>query len=83
MLSSMPALQLFFAVMFFLVPGIGFNMLLASHYRRVGKSRSQGFNAFIFPFSELNSRERYIFAAILAATISFALLGMSYDCNCA
>jgi len=78
-LTSMPALQLFFLLMFFLVPAIGFNMLAASCYRRIGKRR----NVFIFPISKFNSREWFIFLALLAITFSFAFLAMSQDCNCA
>ena len=51
---------------------IGGNMLVARHYRRVGKSPWSGFKPFAFPLGDFNTREWCMF--LLLGGISFILL---------
>jgi hypothetical protein len=54
---------------------IGGNLLVAWHYRRMGKSPWSGLRPFAFPFKNFNSRE-WLIMAVLAIT-SLVLFGFA------
>jgi hypothetical protein len=54
---------------------IGGNILVAWHYRRLGKSAWSGLKPFAFPFKDFNSREWTILAAL--AITSLVLFGLA------
>ena len=54
---------------------IGGNLLVAWHYRRMGKSAWSGLKPFAFPFKDFNSREWMVLAVL--ATTSLALFGFA------
>ncbi len=54
---------------------VGGNLLVAMHYRRMGKSACSGFKPFTFPFMDFNAKEWGIL--VLLATISFAFMAMA------
>ena len=54
---------------------VGGNLLVASHYRRVGKSTWSGLRPFAFPFRHFNSREWLTFVAL--AITSLVLFGFA------
>jgi hypothetical protein len=55
---------------------IGANLLVMSHYRRLGKSRWHAFLPFAFPFAKFNLKEWCILAllAIVFFSLAFAAL---------
>lgn len=55
---------------------IGGNLLVAKHYRRVGKSPLSGFKSFAFPFFDFNAREWGILLLLAVVTLVFALAGL-------
>lgn len=54
---------------------IGGNLLVAWHYRRMGKSPWSGFKPFAFPFKNFNTLE-WVVMAVLAVT-SLVLFGFA------
>jgi len=56
---------------------IGGNLLVMSHYKRIGKSRWSGFRPFAFPWTKFNLKEWCIlaFLAIMFFVLTFAALG--------
>jgi len=54
---------------------IGGNLLVAWHYRRMGKSAWSGLKPFAFPFKDFNSRKWIILAAL--AITSLMLFGFA------
>jgi hypothetical protein len=54
---------------------VGGNLLVAWHYRRMGKSAWSGLNPFAFPFRDFDTRE-WIVLALLAVT-SLVLFGFA------
>ena len=55
---------------------IGGNLLIARHYRRVGKSPWSGFTPFAFPLFAFNAREWGILFLLLVLTFAFALTAL-------
>lgn len=53
----MPGMQITLAVLFAATWLIGGNLLVAKHYRRMGKSPWSGFVPFAFPFKDFNTKE--------------------------
>jgi hypothetical protein len=71
-IERMPSQQLLY---FGIAAGIwlvGGNILVAFHYRRIGKSVWSGFKPFAFPFKNFNAAEWLILAALAAASLTFA-----------
>lgn len=50
---------------------IGGNILVAWHYRRMGKSPWSGLKPFAFPFRDFNSREWAILGALATTSLVF------------
>lgn len=75
MLAAMPRLQLVFVLLAAATWLVGCNLLIASHYRRLGKSAWSGFRPFAFPFKDFNAREWLILAVLAAASLTFFIIG--------
>jgi hypothetical protein len=58
---------------------IGGNILVASHYRRIGKPWWSGFKPFAFPFNGFNVREWLLLLSLLVASLSLIAFGLSSD----
>lgn len=58
---------------------IGGNILVASHYRRVGKPWWSGFKLFASPFTDFNAREWLLLLGLLIASLSLIALGSSFN----
>ena len=77
--SAMPGLQLLFLVLAAVTWLGGGNILVAYHYKRVGKPAWSGFKPFAFPFRRFNAKEWLILAGLAAITFTFAGLAMSLN----
>ena len=77
--SNMPASQLVFLSLFATTWLIGGNILIAYHYKRIGKRWYSGFKPFAFPFRNFNSKEWLIFAILAIISIGFGFLALSYS----
>lgn len=58
---------------------IGGNVLVAKHYRRVGKSPLSGFRPFALPFAHFNAREWGILVVLLVLSLACALTGLLFN----
>jgi hypothetical protein len=58
---------------------VGGNVLVAMHYRRVGKSIWSGFKPFAFPFKDFNRWEWLWFG--LLAVVALTLMGLGIELN--
>jgi len=58
---------------------VGGNILIAFHYRRLGKSGWSGFHPFAFPFKDFNAREWLILLVLAALTFAFGITAMSMN----
>ena len=79
MFAAMPGLQLVFLGLAAVTWLIGGNVLVAFHYRRVGKSAWSGFRPFAFPFKDFNAREWLILAILLALSLTFCGIAISMN----
>ena len=75
----MPGLQLAFLVVAVVTWLGGGNILVAYHYKRVGKSPWSGFKAFSFPFRHFNAKEWLILAGLAVLTFTFLALAASVN----
>ena len=58
---------------------IGGNVLVALHYKRVGKPWWSGFRPFAFPFKDFNATEWLILLLLAATALSLGGLGISHS----
>ncbi len=56
---------------------IGGNMLVAMHYRRMGKPWHSGFKPFAFPFAKFNAKEWGILALLAILSLSFGAIAIN------
>jgi len=78
-LAAMPGLQLVFLLLAAVTWLGGGNILVAYHYKRVGKSPWAGFKPFAFPFRHFNAREWLILAGLAALAFTFCGFAMSLN----
>jgi len=76
--SGMPTGQLVFLGLVVATWLIGGNILIALHYKRIGKAWYSGFKPFAFPFRNFNSNEWLILAALAIVSFVFFFVAMSY-----
>ena len=55
----------------------GANILIAYHYKRMGKSAWSGLKPFAFPLRDFNAKEWLMLAALAALSLLFGVLAMS------
>ena len=77
--SAMPGLQLVFLALAAVTWLGGANLVVAYHYKRVGKSAWSGFKPFAFPFRHFNAKEWLILAGLAALALTFA--GVAFSLN--
>jgi hypothetical protein len=77
--SNMPSGQLVFFGLFAATWIIGGNILIASHYKRIGKRWYSGLKPFSWPFRNFNTRERVIFGALFVLSMIFGIIGLGYS----
>jgi len=76
---SMPRLQVLFLCLAAATWLIGGNILVAHHYRRMGKSAWSGFKPFAFPWKNFNAREWLILLALLVASLTLGAVAISFN----
>ena len=79
MLASMPGLQLLFLALFAATWLVGGNVLVARHYRRVGKSAWSGFKPFAYPFRNFNATEWISLLALAVVSLTFGAIAISLN----
>ncbi len=55
---------------------IGGNVVIAFHYKRVGKAWWSGFKPFAFPWRDFNGREWAMLGALAILALSFMICGI-------
>jgi hypothetical protein len=73
----MPRLQVLFVVLAVVTWLGGANVLIARHYRRMGKPAWSGLRPFASPFQGFNATEWLIFAILAAVALGFLVLAVS------
>ena len=71
LLSHLAPVQLVFLALFAATWLIGANIVVAFHYRRLGKPWWYGFRPFVFPFKEFNAKEWSMLAALAVLALTF------------
>jgi hypothetical protein len=74
-----PGLQIVFLGLFAATWLIGGNVLVAQHYRRMGKSPWSGFQPFAFPFKDFNAKEWLTLFALAVLSLSFGAIALSLN----
>jgi hypothetical protein len=77
--GRMPPLQLLFLALFAATWLIGGNLVVARHYRRVGKSAWSGFKPFAFPWKNFNSSEWLSLLALAVVSLAFGAIALSLN----
>jgi hypothetical protein len=75
----MPGLQLVFLALAAVTWLGGGNILVAYHYKRVGKSAWSGFKPFAFPLRNFNAKEWLILAGLAVLALTFGGLAISLN----
>ena len=75
----MPPLQLLFLGLSAATWLIGGNIVIARHYRRMGRSGWPAFRPFAFPFKDFNTREW--FALLTLGALAFVFLAIALALN--
>jgi hypothetical protein len=74
--AQMPGMQIVFLGLFAATWLIGANVLVAQHYRRIGKSPWSGFQPFAFPFKDFNAKEWLTLFALALLSLSFGAIAI-------
>jgi hypothetical protein len=77
--ANMPGLQILFLGLFAATWLIGGNIVVARHYRRMGKSGWSGFNPFAFPWKDFNAREWLSLLALAIVSLTFCAIAVSLN----
>jgi hypothetical protein len=77
--APMPGVQIIFLGLFAATWLIGANVLVAQHYRRMGKSPWSGFQPFAFPFKDFNAKEWLTLFALAVLSLSFGAIALSLN----
>jgi len=75
--GAMPVGQLVFFALFAGTWLIGGNVLIASHYKRIGKHWASGFKPFAFPFKDFNAKEWQLLLGLAVMSLAFLAIAMS------
>jgi len=75
--ANMPGLQLLFLFLFAASWLIGGNIVVARHYRRIGKSAWSGFKPLALPFKDFNAREWRSLLVLALVSLIFAAIAIS------
>ncbi len=76
LLSNLAPAQLVFITLFAATWLIGGNIVIALHYRRLGKPWWHGFRPFAFPFKDFNTKEWTMLAVLAALALTFGAIAI-------
>jgi len=76
--TEMPIGQLVFLLLFMATWLIGVNILVAFHYKRMGKHWATVFKLFSFPLKDFNAKEWFSLFALAVVAMAFGIAGISY-----
>ena len=76
-LQGLPYKQILFLGLAAVTWLIGGNILVATHYKRIGKPWFSGFRPFAFPFGNFNLKEWLILFGLAVLTFAFGIIGIS------
>jgi hypothetical protein len=76
--ASMPVGQQVLSGLFMATWLIGGNVLVAMHYRRMGKHWASGFKPFAFPFKDFNAKEWFTLFLLAIIAMSFGIAAVNY-----
>ena len=76
--TAMPLGQLVLFGLFAATWLIGGNILVAFHYKRVGKHWASGLKPFAFPFKDFNATEWSVLALLAVVSLLFLILALAY-----
>ena len=76
--TAMPTGQLALFGLFVATWLIGGNILVAYHYKRVGKHWASGFKPFAFPFKDFNATEWSILGLLAVVSLLFLIMALAY-----
>lgn len=79
MFANTPGVRLLFLGLFAATWLIGGNIVVARHYRRMGKSPWSGFRPFAFPFKDFNAREWLSLLALALIAFTFGAIATSLN----
>jgi hypothetical protein len=79
MFANLPGLQLLFLALFAATWLIGGNIVVARHYRRMGKSAWSGFKPFASPWKDFNAREWLTLLALAIVSFTFGAIAISLN----
>jgi hypothetical protein len=77
--AELPGLQLLLLGLSAATWLIGGNLIVARHYRRMGKSHWSGFEPFAFPFKDFNTAEWLSLLALLILALGFGAIAVSLN----
>jgi hypothetical protein len=77
--SNMPYGQLVFLGLFAATWLVGGNILIAFHFRRIGKPWYSGLIPFSWPFRNFNKREWVILGVLFVLSAIFGIVALSYS----
>ncbi len=75
--EMMPPLQLLFLCLFAATWLIGGNVLVAFHYRRLGKPWWSGLKPFAFPLRHFNKQEWLVLLALFITAFTFGVIALA------
>jgi hypothetical protein len=75
-LSSLPNEKLVFLGLFAATWLIGGNVVVALHYKRIGKPMWSGFKPFAFPFKDFNRKEWGLLAILAVIALTFGSMAI-------
>jgi hypothetical protein len=76
--TAMPTGQLVLFGLFAATWLIGGNILVAFHYKRVGKHWASGLKPFAFPFKDFNAAEWSILGFLAIISLTFGIMALAY-----
>jgi hypothetical protein len=77
--AELPGVQLLFLGLAMVTWLIGGNLIVARHYRSMGKSPWSGFEPFAFPFKDFNTAEWLSILALLILALGFLAIAVSLN----
>ena len=79
MFTAMPAGQLVFIGLFAATWLIGGNVLVALHYKRLGKPWYSSLKPFAFPFKDFNSKEWLVLVLLAGMSLCFGMVAVGWN----
>ena len=77
--ANMPPIQLLFLALSAATWLIGGNIVIARHYRRMGKSSGSGFRSFAFSWKDFEAQEWLVLAGLAVVSLTFCAIAVSLN----